>query len=173
MESILIIGGARSGKSRFALDLAEGYPGNEKLFIATCIPRDIEMKERVARHQRERNPLWKTLEIPIQIADAVLEKSPTATLILIDCLTLWVSNLIFEIKDEKAIYEAVRKMVESLSRSSCPVILVSNEVGCGIVPENPLARLFRDISGRVNQQVAGVCSKVFWMTAGIPVPVKH
>jgi adenosylcobinamide kinase/adenosylcobinamide-phosphate guanylyltransferase len=173
MESILIIGGARSGKSSFALTLAQEYPGDERIFIATCVPRDDEMKQRVARHQKERNPEWKTLEIPIRIADTIIEKSPTTDLILIDCLTLWVSNLILDIRDEAGIYREIERMIESLRASRCPVILVSNEVGCGIVPENPLARFFRDVSGRVNQQVAGVCSKVFWMAAGIPISVKQ
>jgi adenosylcobinamide kinase/adenosylcobinamide-phosphate guanylyltransferase len=172
MESILIIGGARSGKSRYALDLVKAYPRGEKIFVATCVPRDDEMKERVERHRKERGAGWKTLEIPVHIADAITQNSQGAGLILIDCLTLWVSNLIFEIKDEPAINHYLDRLIESIRKSDSPVILVTNEVGCGIVPENPLARRFRDIAGRVNQQVASVCSKVFWMVAGIPVPIR-
>lgn len=172
MESILIIGGARSGKSWYALELSKAYPGEEKIFVATCVPRDDEMKERVERHRKERGAGWKTLEIPVHIADAITQNSRSAGLILIDCLTLWVTNLIFEIKDEPAIHHYLDRLIESIRKADSTLILVSNEVGCGIVPENPLARRFRDIAGRVNQQVASVCSKVFWMVAGIPVPVK-
>ena len=173
MESILIIGGARSGKSRYALELAKAYPGGEKTFIATCVPRDDEMKERVERHRKERGAGWKTLEIPVHIPDAITQNSRGAGLILIDCLTLWIANLIFESKDEPSINEHLDRLIESIRKADSPVILVSNEVGCGIVPENPLARRFRDIAGRVNQQVASVCSTVFWMVAGIPVPVRR
>ena len=171
-DSTLVIGGARSGKSRFALQLAEEKASGDPFFLATCIPCDEEMRERVLRHQRERGPHWKTLETPFRIADALSDLDRRAGVILVDCLTLWVSNLLFETPDEAEVERNVKELAHAIRQASCPVIFVSNEVGAGIVPENPMARRFRDVAGRVNQQVAAVCTRVFWMVAGLPVPVK-
>jgi adenosylcobinamide kinase/adenosylcobinamide-phosphate guanylyltransferase len=171
-ETTLIIGGARSGKSRFALELAEQKAPGEKAFLATCIPADAEMRERVARHRRERNPSWKTLEVPLDLAGALAESGRWAGIVLVDCLTLWANNLLFETQGETGIDRYVGDLLNAMEKVSCPVILVTNEVGTGIVPENPLARRFRDVTGRINQQVAAACSRVFWMVAGIPIPVK-
>jgi len=171
-DSTLIIGGARSGKSRFALKMAEKRTSGEKAFVATCIPTDEEMRDRVAHHRRERGPSWKTLEVPLYIAEAVLESSRWAEMILVDCLTLWANNLLCQTQVEAEIDRYVETLAEAIATAQCPLILVTNEVGTGIVPENPAARRFRDVAGRINQQAAAACSRVFWMVAGIPVPVK-
>jgi adenosylcobinamide kinase/adenosylcobinamide-phosphate guanylyltransferase len=142
-EVIFVIGGCRSGKSQYALDTAEQMPGEKKIFIATCLPRDDEMKQRMK-----------------------------ATVILVDCLTLWITNIMLETGEEQKIESHVSKLINALATAECPVILVSNEVGTGIVPENKLARQFRDDMGQVNQAVAHYANKVVWMVAGIPVTIK-
>ncbi len=171
-ELIFVIGGCRSGKSTYALQTAERIPGSRKIFIATCLPQDDEMAQRVARHQKERSQKWTTFEAPLHLPEAILQNSPNADIMLIDCLTLWVSNLLMETSDEKQIEEIVSHLIDTLEKASCPIILVSNEVGTGIVPENQLARQFRDLTGWVNQAVARCAGQVVWMVAGIPVVIK-
>jgi len=167
-----VIGGCRSGKSRHALELAEKISKDGKIFIATCLPADEEMKERVAHHQKERGAGWSTVESPIFLPQAVLENSRKASVILADCLTLWISNLLLDTDESQKIDEHIRYLIQSFEKAECPVILVSNEVGAGIVPENQLARQFRDIVGHTNQKVAAAADKVIWMVAGIPVHVR-
>jgi adenosylcobinamide kinase/adenosylcobinamide-phosphate guanylyltransferase len=169
---IFIIGGCRSGKSTYALQTAEKMPAERKIFIATCVPQDTEMKQRVARHQKERSQNWVTVEEPLHLPQAILENSPKADVMLVDCLTLWVSNLLMQSGDEKKIADTIPQLIDALEKATCPIVLVSNEVGTGIVPENRLARQFRDITGWVNQAVAKCSNKVVWMVAGIPVTVK-
>jgi adenosylcobinamide kinase/adenosylcobinamide-phosphate guanylyltransferase len=171
-EVIFIIGGCRSGKSTYAIQTAEKVPAAKKIFVATCVPQDDEMKQRVARHQKERRQNWVTIEAPLGLPDAVLQNSRRADVILVDCLTLWVSNLLMDPGDEKKIEDTISRLIEALEKATCPIVLVSNEVGSGIVPENQLARQFRDITGWVNQAVAKCANKVVWMVAGIPVTVK-
>jgi adenosylcobinamide kinase/adenosylcobinamide-phosphate guanylyltransferase len=171
-EIIFVIGGCRSGKSKYALDTAEKMPGDKKIFIATCLPKDEEMKQRIARHQEQRSQTWTTVEEPVHLHESIIKASQKATVILVDCLTLWVTNIMLEAGDKKKIESHVSKLIAALARSDCPVILVSNEVGTGIVPENKLARQFRDVMGQVNQAVANKANKVVWMVAGIPVTVK-
>jgi adenosylcobinamide kinase/adenosylcobinamide-phosphate guanylyltransferase len=172
-KTTLIIGGCRSGKSSMAIDLANRYGASEKkIFIATCVPLDTEMQDRVQKHKDERDNLWQTLEIPINLSQAIRENSPNADVILIDCITLWVNNLLMETSDNKTISDNIQDLVSALDAACCPVILVSNEVGTGIVPENALARLFRDYAGFANQQIAKHVQKVIWMVAGIPVTIK-
>ena len=171
-KTTLIIGGCRSGKSRRALELAEGLQADNKLFIATCVPYDDEMKKRVERHQRERSSDWRTLETPLKLPEAIGEYSPTSDVILVDCLTLWITNLLMETDDPDSVTTATRHLQAALEKARCPVILVSNEVGAGIVPENRLARQFRDAAGQTNQQMASCADRVIWMIAGIPVTVK-
>jgi len=170
--SIFIIGGCRSGKSSHALELAGQSQVNKKLFIATCVPNDKEMEKRVERHKRERSRQWETLETPVGIPDAITDNSPTCDVILVDCLTLWISNLFFEKKEMDEISDHVQRLTHSIKTAKCPVIIVSNEVGTGIVPENSLARHFRDVVGFANQNVAKSCDRVIWMVAGIPVQIK-
>ena len=171
-ETTFIIGGCRSGKSRHALELAEKIQANKKIFIATCMPLDDEMKERVDRHKKDRDKSWKTVEVPVQLPEAISEKSKKGDVILIDCLTLWINNLITEIGDHDVIDQHIHKLILTLKDAKCPIILVSNEVGTGIVPENKLARLFRDLTGFANQKVAGCADSVIWMVAGIPLLIK-
>ena len=171
-EIVFVIGGCRSGKSTYAMQTAEKVPAEQKIFIATCVPQDDEMKRRVARHQKERSQNWVTVEAPLDLPEAILQNSRRGDVILVDCLTLWVSNLLMETGDEKKIADTTSRLIDALEKATCPIVLVSNEVGTGIVPENKLARQFRDISGWVNQAVARCANKVVWMVAGIPVTVK-
>ena len=171
-KTILIIGGCRSGKSRYALESAESLKTDNKLFIATCIPYDDEMKKRVERHQRERSDDWQTLEVPLKLPEAIQEHSLKSDLILVDCLTLWITNLLMETNNPDSVTTAALHLQTALGKAHCPVILVSNEVGAGIVPENLLARQFRDAAGQTNQQIAACADRVVWMVAGIPVTVK-
>ena len=171
-EVIFVIGGCRSGKSRQALEAAEGMPGDHKTFIATCIPHDEEMKQRVEQHQKERSLIWRTVEEPIHLPQAIVEQSRQADVVLVDCLTLWISNLMLELDDDRKILAGLPDLTRALQSVHCPVVLVSNEVGTGIVPENQLSRRFRDLVGSTNQTVAGQADRVVWMVAGIPVGIK-
>jgi len=171
-EIILITGGCRSGKSRHALELAQQVKGNHKTFIATCVPQDDEMHQRVERHKAERDPRWQTIEEPVMIADALTKHQASSDVILVDCLTLWMNNLLMASEDFKMLENRIQQLTQALQHAACTVILVSNEVGSGIVPENRLARLFRDAAGLVNQRVAACADKVIWMVAGIPVVIK-
>ena len=172
-RTTLVIGGCRSGKSRFALELAEQVSEENRIFIATSAPEDDEMKERVARHQRERGDRWTTVEAPVRLPEAIIDYSREGNILLVDCITLWISNLLLETGDEITILEYLQRLIESLAASPCPVIMVSNEVGTGIVPENRLARQFRDIVGAANQRLAACSDRVVWMVAGIPVFIKE
>ncbi len=171
-EIILVIGGCRSGKSSHSLAVAEEMADRGKVFIATCVPRDDEMKNRVARHQRDRAKSWETVETPVALAETIAAHHRKAGVILVDCLTLWTSNVLMESEDPGRIDERIRELIEALAVAECPVILVSNEVGTGIVPANRLARLFRDTAGMVNQRVASAADRVVLMTAGLPLTLK-
>lgn len=171
-ETVLVIGGCRSGKSDFSLQMAEQMPGQDKIFIATCVPRDKEMEQRVLRHKNKRSRDWKTIEVPLRLPEAILENSRKENVILLDCLTLWINNLLLESDEPDEIEEHVLKLTRSLEKVPGSVIIVSNEVGTGIVPENRLARLFRDVTGITNQRVAACVDRVVWMVAGIPVTIK-
>jgi adenosylcobinamide kinase/adenosylcobinamide-phosphate guanylyltransferase len=169
-----LTGGCRSGKSRHALELAQKFAGDQLIFIATCVPFDEEMKQRVARHKKDRGKNWITLEVPIELPEAIRENSAQGNVILVDCLTLWVSNLLMQAPEstESEIMGFVGDLEQSLQTMQCPAFLVSNEVGTGIVPENKIARQFRDIIGMANQRVAACADEVIWMVSGIPVIVK-
>jgi len=171
-ETIFVIGGCRSGKSGHALELASEMTEEKKIFVATCIPHDDEMKQRVDRHRAERSNSWQTLEVPVALPETIREKSTESDLILVDCLTLWVSNLLMETDDMAQIEQHIQRLTLSLEAARCPVILVSNEVGTGIVPENQLARQFRDATGFVNQRVAACVDRVILLVAGIPMTIK-
>ena len=170
-DKILVLGGCRSGKSGHALSLADGM-GGRRVFVATCVPRDDEMKERVNRHRQERDNTWKTLEIPVDLAEAITTHSPTADVMLVDCLTLWLSNLLVQTEDIDPIRRQIDGLAEAVKAAPHAVILVSNEVGAGIVPENRLARRYRDLAGWANQAMAAACDRVVWTVAGIPVTIK-
>ena len=170
-DKILILGGCRSGKSSHALCLAESM-GSRRVFVATCVPRDDEMHDRVDRHRRERDDTWRTLEIPVDLAGAITSHSPAADVMLVDCLTLWLSNLLMETQDISRIRRQIDDLAEAVKAAPHAVILVSNEVGAGIVPENRLARRYRDLAGWANQAMAAACDRVVWTVAGIPVTIK-
>jgi len=161
---ILVLGGARSGKSSFAESLFDGCP--KAAYLATAEALDDEMRDRIATHQSRRGNNWVTLEEPILLAHAIAD---TNLPLLVDCLTIWLSNLMHLEKDITAATEA---LCHSLQASSDPIVLVSNEVGGGIVPENALARRYRDEAGLLNQRVASVADSVFLVTAGLPQKLK-
>ncbi|NWH03683.1 bifunctional adenosylcobinamide kinase/adenosylcobinamide-phosphate guanylyltransferase [Desulfobacter latus] len=172
IKHILVLGGCRSGKSGFAKQAADHMARDKKIYLATSVPTDREMKERVKHHQEDRGPDWATIEEPIRIHETIDRACVQAKVILVDCLTLWVSNLLLQETNEAGIMAAVDRLMDALNRSTCPVILVSNEVGYGIVPENSLARQFRDMAGLVNQRVARAVDEVVVSMAGIPVRIK-
>jgi len=168
---ILVGGGSRSGKSRYALDTARSR-GSRLAFIATAQARDEEMAERVRLHRADRGPGFTTFEEPLEVASLLLrETAPKVNYdaIVVDCLTLWVSNLMFAERDLAA---ESRALLEAAESNRAAVILVTNEVGCGIVPENALARRFRDEAGRLNQLAAARAAEVYWMVFGVPLKVK-
>ena len=165
--TILVTGGARSGKSSFAEKRIKQL-GSSLVYIATSEIIDSEMEKRVAEHQARRGSEWQTLHAPLKLAEALSEtdgKGPC----LVDCLTIWLNNLIFH--NENTIV-ATKELIKVLEQRSDPVVLVTNEVGSGIVPENALARQFRDEAGRMNQIIAQVADEVFVSIAGIPLQIK-
>jgi adenosylcobinamide kinase/adenosylcobinamide-phosphate guanylyltransferase len=169
-----ILGGCRSGKSRYALELARHLPSDRKIFIATAVPLDDETRTRVTRHQAERGQGWTTIEAPLKLPEAMeIQGRNPEHVVVVDCLTFWVNNLLMESVEPTAVQVQIARLVETLERARCPVFLVSNEVGAGIVPQNHLARIFRDAVGSMNQTVAACASNVFWVVAGIPVPLKN
>jgi adenosylcobinamide kinase / adenosylcobinamide-phosphate guanylyltransferase len=172
ISTTLIAGGCRSGKSRQALALGEKAAGRRNLFVATCQPYDAEMAARIARHQQERGRHWKTVEAPLQPDKVLADQGPGADVLLIDCLTLWISNLMMAHNRDEEVMDAVDRLHRAVIAPPCPIILVTNEVGSGIVPENPMARRFRDLAGWCNQRMADACHSVIWMVAGIAVPIK-
>ncbi len=140
--------------------------------MATCRAEDEEMHQRIKEHQRARGSDWQTVEVPTGLSQAVASHSSHADVILIDCLTLWLNNLLSEGASQEEILARTDALTGAIAKGPCSVILVSNEVGTGIVPENELARRFRDVVGLVNQRVAAFANTVVWMVAGIPVPIK-
>jgi adenosylcobinamide kinase/adenosylcobinamide-phosphate guanylyltransferase len=167
----LVLGGARSGKSSYALQLASV---SEKVtFIATAQASDDEMRMRIQRHRQERPASWSTAEVPVDLDLAIAQHSLSSEVLLIDCLALYAANLMtVERNDEEKIQERVDRLCQALRSAQSPVILVSNEVGSGIHPSHPSGRFFRDLLGRINQQVAQLADNVLLMVAGIPLPVK-
>lgn len=163
-----ILGGARSGKSRHAQMLAEAA-GADLVFIATAQPFDDEMHERILRHRADRDDRWRTVEAPVELSRAIRDHAAPGRVLLVDCLTLWMSNLLLNDLDSVA---AVDDLVAALAEAACPIFVVSNEVGLGIVPDNALARQFRDVAGRLHQQVAAVADRVLWMVAGLSLQMK-
>jgi len=167
-----VLGGCRSGKSSLALRTAEAIAAEQRIFIATAVPFDAEMQDRVRRHQKERGSGWLTVEVPLALPEALVEHSRPDRVILVDCLTLWVSNLLLEGSDPPAVERRIAELVEALQACASPVILVSNEVGRGVVPDSQLGRQFRDLAGMANQAVAAGADEVIMAVAGIPVVIK-
>ena len=167
-----ILGGAKSGKSSLALDLAK-KSRKKVAFIATSQARDLEMEKRIAIHKRQRPRHWKTFEEPVRLPILLRKIGDKFELIIIDCLTLLVSNLLLKGSKEKGIEEAVKELCLRLKKIKAHAIIVSNEVGMGIVPENKLARQFRDIVGKVNQVMVEKSDEVFFMISGLPLKIKN
>jgi adenosylcobinamide kinase/adenosylcobinamide-phosphate guanylyltransferase len=163
----LVLGGARSGKSRHALRLAEAI-GPARVLVATAEAGDAEMAERIARHRAERGPGWRVVEAPLELA-AALDGIGAANVAVVDCLTLWLSNLMHA---EADLDEATDELVMALDGYGAPVVFVSNEVGLGLVPETPLGRAFRDAQGRLNMRMAERADRVILMAAGLPLLMK-
>lgn len=167
-RTLLVLGGARSGKSRFAQTLAE-QSGLSPVLVATATAGDGEMAERIARHRAERDGRWHTIEEPRALAALLAGESGPQRFIVVDCLTLWLANLTFADADVDA---ETRALVAALGGAKGPIALVSNEVGSGIVPETALGRRFRDAQGRLNQALAAACDRVVLVVAGLPLPLK-
>ena len=165
-----ILGGARSGKSTYALELARKY--KKVAFIATCEALDKEMAKRIRLHKESRPKYWDTFEEPKEIETTLKKLVNKYDCIVIDCLTLLVSNLFLCGLNKDAIEEKISKLISALKKINCRVILVSNEVGMGIVPDNKLARDFRDVAGWINQIVARESDDVIFMVSGIPWRIK-
>ena len=161
----LILGGARSGKSARALALAPA----PHVFIATAEPLDGEMAERIARHRTERGPTWRLIEEPLDLAQALEQAAGPETHIVIDCLTLWLSNLMHHQRD---IETATRTLLTAVDRADGAILMVSNEIGLGLAPMEPLSRRFRDAQGRLNQQIAARAGRVEFIAAGLPLTLK-
>ena len=167
---VFVIGGTRSGKSAFALSQATELEGR-KVYIATAQAFDAEMIGRIEKHKKERGNDWETMEEPIHLGDAVRKGMASHDVVIIDCLTIWLSNLFCARGDIRATSDEFLDALRSL-RGSSRLFIVSNEVGMGIVPENALAREFRDVAGKMNQNVAQIADEVFLVAAGIPVRIK-
>jgi adenosylcobinamide kinase/adenosylcobinamide-phosphate guanylyltransferase len=161
----LVTGGARSGKTRFAL--ANRDSRERRTYIATAELLDDEMRQRAENHRRERGDLWTTIEEPYNIAGRVKELNG---LVVIDCLTLWLSNWL--LRDEYRLESRIAELCAAVRETAADVVAITNEVGWSIVPENALARRFRDVSGLMNQRVAEAADRVFLMVSGIPIQVK-
>jgi adenosylcobinamide kinase/adenosylcobinamide-phosphate guanylyltransferase len=169
MGVVLIGGGARSGKSRFALEYVSRF--ERRAFLATGQALDEEMAERIRRHQVERGPEWTTIEEPVDIAAVIDRESGRFDAVVVDCLTLWLSNVMGDPKRDPA--AEITNLRDCLvRRREVMLVLITNEVGAGIVPDNPLARLYRDLAGEMNQAVAAVADEVYWMVFGLPLAVK-
>jgi adenosylcobinamide kinase/adenosylcobinamide-phosphate guanylyltransferase len=165
---VLVLGGARSGKSFFAERLA-AESGLERIYVATAEPDDAEMAARIIEHRARRGAAWRVVEEPHRLEEVIGREAGEGKAIVVDCLTLWLSNLMLTGADVEA---RTRVFCDAIGRVPGLIVLVSNEVGLGIVPDNPLARRFRDAQGRLNQAVAAVADRVVLMAAGLPIVLK-
>jgi adenosylcobinamide kinase/adenosylcobinamide-phosphate guanylyltransferase len=169
-EIILITGGARSGKSRYAEQRATEM-GARPLYVATAEAKDEEMAQRIAEHRKRRSDQWRTIEEPLELTQALLAERGKTDCALVDCLTLWISNLLIQ-HDDKYASEKVEELIEKLPQLNFHLVFVTNEVGWGIIPDNPLARKFRDLAGWTNQRIAQAANEVILMVAGMPMIAK-
>ncbi len=168
---IFITGGCRSGKSRFALDFANHH-FSKKLFLATSEALDEEMAQRIENHKKARGPEWQTIEEPVEIVNKIKECGGDGKVILIDCLTLWLYNLLMRWDDDARIIDETDNLINVIRQNPASFILVSNEVGLGIVPADPLSRRYRDLLGTMNQRIAAALDTVVFMVSGLPLFLK-
>lgn len=176
---LLVLGGARSGKSAYAQHLAEELGGTRVLFVATAEAWDEEMAQRIARHRQERPAAWRTLEAPHRVGQAIALHQGDAVVVLVDCVTLLVSNTMLRLGESPdaaaaaaAVQAEITALLQTCADSAATCIVVSNEVGLGLVPDNPLGRLYRDLLGQANQRLARQAAAVYFMVAGLAVDVK-
>jgi len=169
---ILVLGGVRSGKSGFARNLCEAVEGTgQKLYLATATALDAEMERRIESHKQERGSEWATIEEPVKVVEAI-SSMEEGSVVLLDCLTLWLTNLMGQDLGDEEILERVDSLGTALYDTHSLIVAVSNEVGRGIMPVNAMARRFADISGLMNQRLAAVAKEVFLMTAGLATRLK-
>ena len=169
---ILITGGCRSGKSRYAIELAKKLHKTTTVYIATAAFKDAEMEERIKNHQKSRPAEWQTVEEGKNIDTVLMNLKGLSEVVLIDCLTMLTSNLLIELKEPVKIIHRIESMLNVINDSELTVIMVTNEVGAGIVPDGKLGRDFRDVAGIVNQLAAQAADEVYMMVVGIPVKIK-
>lgn len=168
---VLVTGGARSGKSRYAVELASGF--ERKVFIATAEVTDAEMRERIEKHKRERDPSFVTVEAPLDLVAGIKQAPPGTQVGLVDCVTVWLGNLLHRHGIQEELYPQVVRFLETLHDPPFHLVIVTNELGAGIVPENSMARYFRDLAGRVNQELARLADRVVLTVCGIPMIIKE
>ena len=166
-EIILVTGGARSGKSALAERLAQSC-GNKVIYIATSEPFDDEMQSRIERHRARRDAGWRTVDAPLELPDMLVQTDGDAPR-LVDCLTMWLNNLIYHNRD---VADEVDRLIEVISEQQADLVMVTNEIGSGLVPQTAEARKFRDLAGELNQMVAQAASQVYLSVSGIPVKIK-
>lgn len=166
-EIILVTGGARSGKSALAERLAQSC-GNKVIYIATSEPFDDEMQSRIDRHRARRDAGWRTVDAPLELPDMLVQTDGDATR-LVDCLTMWLNNLIYHNRD---VGDEMNRLIKVISEQQADLVMVTNEIGSGLVPQTAEARKFRDLAGELNQMVAQAASQVYLSVSGIPVKIK-
>lgn len=169
-QILLITGGVRSGKSKYAEQRA-GQSGERRLFLATAEAKDEEMAQRIAEHRKRRGDQWLTIEEPLELTETLLDQRGKTDCVLVDCLTLWISNLLIR-SNEAYAKEKVEQLLKILPCLDFHLVFVTNEVGWGIVPDNPLARKFRDVLGWTNQRIAQAADEIVLMVAGVPIIIK-
>jgi adenosylcobinamide kinase/adenosylcobinamide-phosphate guanylyltransferase len=175
LKSILITGGARSGKSKFAQDIAVKL-GGKVLFAATAEPKDEEMRLRIVAHKESRPRSWVTLEVPLRVGEKIRENIRDSEIVIIDCITMLVSNILLQADDiasgEGLVLREIEALTKIMDELAVTFVLVSNEVGLGLVPDNELGRQYRDCLGRANQMLARHADEVYLLVAGIPIRLK-
>ncbi len=166
----LVTGGCRSGKSSYALEITESY--DRKVFIATAEPFDDEMADRISSHQEERGNRFKTIEEPIHLADALATVSADTQVVVIDCITVWLGNLMHHQGVDEKNCQPVDRFLEVIVSPPCDIVIVSNEVGMGLIPADAMSRFYRDLAGSVNQKIAALADEAFLVVSGIPLKLK-